>query len=707
MAKRLIYVGQDDDVSDLAGRVQAADAGDDVGLVVPPGAQAFQTPLNLRLLRSVAMKRGLSTSVVSPDARVQELARGAGISVYSSVAAYDGGVPVVAPRPGQPPFREMGAPLRPRAPFLPRAGAPPGPGEEGFVAAMGPASVAGGWPAPASATPGVATLRDPTLLAAAGAPPAPRESPWAAPVPEPGGPAAAGLEPPPPPAVTPQRARSPWTTAAQAAEWDQPPPSWAVGRAPGWYGATAGATVLEPPPPPAPSIQPPAPPGRGPAGGPTPAPAPGGIRGLLHNRRALYLIGAGVVVVAIVLFLLLGSSATVTVTIAEQPLTVNPTIQGTAVAAQASQPNYVLTKVISDTGTQTFTATPTGSQAVPAVAATGQVTLTANGTTGYCIAPGTLIFETGSAVEFQAPNTTGVEVLPPGAKAPPPGQDCGSGLDPLPAGFAVSTLSITAVQAGTNSNVQQNAINQWDPSFCSGGSDYCNDITVDNQAQTTGGVNASTETIASSSDIANWQEQIGQVEEQLGNQAQSDLQTKAAGERAAIDPGGNGKSITYIINPSSFPPATAGTVMSAETVTVTMNAAETVYNPASIQADVLADLKASTNLPSGDSLVPGQLSLNKLQIIEAGSDGTFAASVSGVDYYRPAVSLGQLRNQLTGHNPGDVSGIVKQQIPDVQSVSVSETPLKLFFMPFSSSRIQIVETFEARAPAPSSSSSTG
>ena len=141
--------------------------------------------------------------------------------------------------------------------------------------------------------------------------------------------------------------------------------------------------------------------------------------------------------------------------------------------------------------------------------------------------------------------------------------------------------------------------------------------------------------------------------------------------------------------------------MSAETVTVTMNAAETVYNPASVQAEVLADLKASTNLPSGDSLVPGQLSLNHLQIIEAGSDGTFAMSVSGVDYYRPSISLGQLRSQLAGHNPGDVSGIVKHQIPDVQSVKVDETPLQLFFMPFSSSRIQIVETFVARTAASS------
>ena len=124
MARRLIYVGPDDDVSDLAGKVQAADPGDDVGLVVPAGAQAFQTTLNLRLLRSVAMKRGLTTSLITPDARVQELARGVGIGVYSSEAAYDGGVPVAARRPGQALFRDSEAPPRPVAPFLPRAGAP-------------------------------------------------------------------------------------------------------------------------------------------------------------------------------------------------------------------------------------------------------------------------------------------------------------------------------------------------------------------------------------------------------------------------------------------------------------------------------------------------------------------------------------------------------------------------------------------------------
>jgi hypothetical protein len=690
MARRLIYVGPDDDVSDLAGKVQAADPGDDVGLVVPAGAQAFQTTLNLRLLRSVAMKRGLTTSLITPDARVQELARGVGIGVYSSEAAYDGGVPVAARRPGQALFRDSEAPPRPVAPFLPRAGAP-GPEPDGSVPRTAPPSGAGGWPAPVSPPPGAGTFRDPALLAAAGVPPAPRESPWAAPAPPPGGLGTAGTESPPPASPIPPPGRSPWTTATQTAEWDQASPPWAAGRAPDAYAARAGGAAVEPPPQAAPPTRASAPPSRAAGGGAPPPPAPGGIRGLLRNRRALYGIGAGLVVVAIVLFLVLGTSATVTVTIAEQPLTVNPTIQGTSVTAQAGQPNYVLTKVISDTAMQTFQASPTGSQQVQAVAATTNLTLEttlqecSNGCSPILIAEGTAFATSDDSSLWEVTADTVVSFT-------------GDGIPGSP------TVPVTDVQPGTSGNsVAVGAIDA-----CAPGEDLCNknQILVTNLSAPTGGVNATTETVASASDITNWQEQIGQVETQLGQQADTDLQTKSGGERAAIDPGGNGKSITYTISPSTFPPATAGTVMAAETVTVTMNAEETLYNPASVQADVLADLKASTNLPSGDSLVPGQLSLNNLQIIEAGSDGTFALSVSGVDYYRPSIDLGQLRGQLTGRDPGSVAGIVRKQISDVQSVTVDETPLQLFFMPISSSRIQIVETFVARAPV-SSSSSTG
>jgi hypothetical protein len=229
-------------------------------------------------------------------------------------------------------------------------------------------------------------------------------------------------------------------------------------------------------------------------------------------------------------------------------------------------------------------------------------------------------------------------------------------------------------------------------------------MTVTNPAATTGGVDASNETVASASDIANWQEQLGQIEEQLGNTATAALSAKAGQEKVAIDPNGGGKSVTFTVSPSSFPPATAGTVMTATTVTVTMTAQETLYNPADLNAVVLKDLQASSNLPAGDSLVPSQLKLSNIQIIQAGSDGSFALSVSGVDYYHGKVDLTQLGSKLSGRSPGSVKGIVQQAIPNVRGVTVDESPIGFLFMPFSSSSIHIVETFVTSSGSGSSAS---
>jgi hypothetical protein len=419
---------------------------------------------------------------------------------------------------------------------------------------------------------------------------------------------------------------------------------------------------------------------------------------VLRHRTAIIFGAIAVLVVALVAFLILGSSAVVTVTVAEVPLTVNPTIQGTVSATQATQSNYILSKVVTDSGSQTFPANPSGTQTVAAVAATGEVDLTAvNNSLGDCISPGTLIFQTASGVQFEATNAAGVEVLALN-ESPPSGDQCN-----LPTGFAINTLAVTALQSGSAGNVAADAIDQWAPSYCSGGSEYCTDITVYNPAATTGGVDAATQTVVSASDLTNWQQQLNQVENQLTAKADSDLETKAAGERPAIDPSGDGRSVTFIVTPSAFGAVTVGAVMTPTTVTVAMSAQETVYNPASIAGVVLNDLRSSSNLPAGDSLITSQLTLTNEQVIQAGSDGTFALSVTGTDYYRPSISFGDLRNQLTGRSPDDVATIIEQQIPDVHNVTVTETPLQLFFMPVSSSHIQIVETFVT----PSSSSSTG
>ncbi|MGO8686210.1 MAG: hypothetical protein ACLQT7_03355 [Candidatus Dormibacteria bacterium] len=636
MAKRLIYVGQDDDVSDLAGKMQAADPGDEVAMVVPAGAQAFQSPLNVRLLRSVAARRGLSTSVVTPDPRIQELARGVGVSAFSSVAAYEGGVPVTVRPNGPAPYRGTVPPPRPQAPFLPRAPGPPGPAT--------------------------------ALAAPPGTAPVAPQSPWA---PPPGraplGPAAA-----PPPLAPGPRTGGTWAPLPEPAAWEEPPPPWEAARSRAAFQsgvAETGQAAQRPAPPSGP-------PGRRPLQGPLLGPPPGRFRALLRNRTALTFTAIGLVVILLVAFLVFSPSATVTVTIAEQPLTVNPTIQGTATPSQASQPNFVLGKVVSDTTSQTFPVNPSGTQTVPAVAATGSVVLTGDSavcSTGYFIGPGELLFETTAGIQFSAPNTTGFTIQEPSC---------------------TSTVAVTAVAGGSQGIVPAAAISIWLNTPCTGGGACApGSITVANPAQTTGGANATTQAIASASDVATWQAQLNQVETQLGDTATNDLNAKAGQDKPAVDPNGDGKSVTFAVAPTSFTSVAAGTVMNAETITVTMTAQETVYDPAAVQADVLADLQKSTNLPSGDTLIPSQLTLKKVQVIQSGSDGTFALSVEGVDYYHPQVSLGQIDTQLTGHNPSDVFGIIQQQIPDVRSVDVHVTPVQLFYMPFFSSHIKIVETF--------------
>ena len=409
------------------------------------------------------------------------------------------------------------------------------------------------------------------------------------------------------------------------------------------------------------------------------------------------LIGIGLV--GIVLFLVLTPAATVSITVAEQPLSVSPTIQGGTGAPTPSESNYIQTKVVSDTATEQFPATPTGSQSIAAAAATGQVVLSTTDSTlcGATITPTSnapMEFETSGNFIFADTNTpvtigTSSSGTPPTCSSPP--------------------FTVQATVAGSAGNVAAHAIDQWVNDPCDGGLHSCppGSIKVDNPQATSGGVNASTETVASATDIQGWQNQVSQICGQLTSQVDSALQQKAGQDQPALDPTGGGKTIACTPAPNVTAVA-AGTQMAAETVTVTISAQESVYSPADVRQVVLADLEnpnpggGQQGLPHGDTLVTSGLTLSGMQVTQAASDGTIALSVTGTDFYRPAkLNLSSLKGQMTGHNPGDVSGIVEQQVDNVQSVTVHESPFTLFFMPFFSSNITIIENYVA--PAPSSS----
>ncbi len=655
--KRLIYVGQDDDISDLAGRLQSAEEGDEVALVVPAGATGFQTPLHLRLLRQLTAKRGGKVVVISSEARLQEQARGAGLTAYSSVAAYEGDVPLgprrVGPQPGGP-----------------GSGAA-GPG--GLTGSATPATSPWAPPAPAGQwvpqQPGGASASPATGI---------------------GGSIAQGGPAPAPPGLGPAPFRQPWTPSG--------PGSDATGYQPAWGGAGTATAVAPPPARPAVPVAPPAPPGRGSGRG---APGPAGrVPARPRSRTPLYFVLIGIGLVGIVLFLVLTPAATVTITVGEQPLSVSPTIQGGTGAATAGQGNYIQTRVVSDTATEQFTATPTGSQSIAATAATGQETLTANPSVfpngvELCAPPEP---SSGCIMEFQ---TTGGTTFEDGKSVPVT-------LDPS------ATVPVQAVNSGSSGNVGVGAISQWVNDPCDGGLHSCppGSITVINPQATTGGANAATETVASSTDIQGWQNQVSQICGQLTSQVDSALQQKAGQDQPAVDPTGGGKTIACTPSPN-VTQATAGTQMAAGTVTVTTSAQETVYSPAAVRQVVIADLEnpnpggGQQGLPAGDALVPSGLTLSGMQVTQAASDGTIALSVTGTDFYRPArLDLSSLKSQMTGHNPGDVPGIVEQRVDNVQSVTVRESPFTLFFMPFFSSNITIIENYAAPAPPAAPSSST-
>lgn len=95
----VVVAKADDEIVDLIDRVRSS-PDLDVGLVVPASSRALQTPLNVRLLAQFSHQSGRRTSIVTEDARLQQLARSNGLQVYGSVPAFERGIELAGPRLG-------------------------------------------------------------------------------------------------------------------------------------------------------------------------------------------------------------------------------------------------------------------------------------------------------------------------------------------------------------------------------------------------------------------------------------------------------------------------------------------------------------------------------------------------------------------------------------------------------------------------------
>ena len=208
----------------------------------------------------------------------------------------------------------------------------------------------------------------------------------------------------------------------------------------------------------------------------------------------------------------------------------------------------------------------------------------------------------------------------------------------------------------------------------------------------TGGADAKQATSASASDVANWTAQVQQIETVLTGQLNSDMQAKAAGKTFAVDPAGNGKTISFAVTP---PLPAAGAQFAAAQITVSSTAVAAIYDPVTVRNAVIADLDKLVK--AGDELAPGKLNTPACTVTQASTNGTVVLSCSATDFSQPTVNLNTLKAKLTGRNPGSAQKIIQGILPKAMGVQVSESPFKLFYLPLFASRIEIIENFVAPA----------
>jgi hypothetical protein len=462
-------------------------------------------------------------------------------------------------------------------------------------------------------------------------------------------------------------------------------------------GVTAGASglaaaaVLEPPPAPPPAPPSITPPAHAPATARleprrvlTQLPPARPSRGW-DRRRFLYVAGALVAVLGIVLFMALAPSAKITITIAATPLSVNSTIQGSPDVTTASQPDHVLTGVVTSTANQSFTATPTGTTTLPATAAKVTLTFTTDATSDIQFAlpannVGSYVKTADQSITYVPAKTT---VICIGPVNPPPVGACAGN----PYNANAPYVDQTAAASG---NVGAGALTLWpgdpcpDPIQCPG-----THISVTNSNAASGGADPKQVASASATDVANWNAQITQLQSALASQLQTDLQGRAAGKTFAKDPGGNGELISYSTNPPKLPAVNAP--FAASSIQVTAAARATIYDPVAVRNDVIADLDKLVK--PGDELAPGRLNTPPCDVTQANDTGTVVLACSATDFSQPTVNLNTLKAQLTGRNPGNAQHIVQSNIAKVQGVTVSEWPFKLFYLPLRASQIEIDENF--------------
>jgi hypothetical protein len=413
-----------------------------------------------------------------------------------------------------------------------------------------------------------------------------------------------------------------------------------------------------------------------------------------QNGKGLkYGVGGGVVALLLILLLFILPTATVTIGVQAHKLVDTATIQGNDGSQSGQTLDQIPTQAL-QTGnfTQNFTITPSGTQALPPVPATG--TMQVCGTQKGALAPPWTLTFTGSPSFVASPSVvfTTTSSSENGSYVV---QSCPTTVD-IPVQAAAATV-------GTAGNV--GAGQSWSWNGSGGEVDGVTDgshvnWSLTNAAAMTEGTNATTQSVFSASDVSAAQAQQQTIDTNLTQKANKQLKHLAAQDKGVLaqNPSGTGITVTVTnptlptgCNTSASTPCPAG---SSQTLTVTVTAAGTSYSPSAARAAVLQDLKSK--IPSGSELLADP-KIGKLVVVSAGAGGTVTLTSRAVGYWAPKLDLAPFRSKLVFMGPGSARTYLLSQLPGASTVAIKQSPYGLPWLPLFSGDIHMVRVSLAEA----------
>ncbi|MGC2192666.1 MAG: hypothetical protein WA751_10065, partial [Candidatus Dormiibacterota bacterium] len=406
------------------------------------------------------------------------------------------------------------------------------------------------------------------------------------------------------------------------------------------------------------------------------------------DRKRVIATAAAVVVVLLLLFIIL-PSATVTLGVRAHRLADTVTIQGTDGTSSGRTLDQISTQALqSQTYNKNFTVTPSGTQALPPVPATGTMQFCATHGAFTGGAPYTLTF-TGSP-SFVASSTvvfTTTTSSENGTYSVPSCNGAAAGT----VGIPVQADSSTTV--GTAGNVGSGQTWSWDGSGgVVDGTVPASQLgwTLTNPSAMTGGTNAATQSVFSTADAASALAQQTTIDTSLTSKAVKDLKKLAGKSVIAQTVSGKGVTVTVTnpplptgCNTSASTPCPAAT---AQTLTVSVTAAASAYSPAVATAAVLKDLKS--RVPSNAELLADP-DLGHLKVVAAGAGGTVTLTSHAVGYWAPTLNLKPYQSKLAFMSPGSAKTYLLSQLSGASTVTISQSPFGWPWLPILSGNIHL------------------